>query len=404
MNGAHPARWRRGELGYCSNVHAGESVAELQDNLTRYQQPIRIARGLESMGAGLWLARRAVAALREEKALLHSFRESLLQAGIELFTLNGFPIGGFHDSRVKEQVYRPTWADPERRLYTLALAEILAACLPNGLAEGTISTLPLGQAAGWSAQLQRAALGQLCVLVGDLDRIRQEHGRTIRVCLEMEPGCVLERTDAMLRLFRDELPPVAAESGVRAELLGRHLGVCFDVCHQAVMFEDAFESLQRLHEAGIVVGKIQLSSAVEVADPGSPSIRDALAQFAEPRYLHQVRAPDGVGGTVDAMDLPEALASSRFARAAPWRIHFHVPVHAATLVDEQLATTRDAIGRTLDFLKEYPDVSPHLEVETYTWHVLPDELRPRDDEGMRGALVRELQWVENAMDERGLLA
>jgi sugar phosphate isomerase/epimerase len=393
-------RWARGDLTYCGNVHPGESLGAAAGHLRERFARVRERRGLAWMASGLWLAAPVAAELAGDASARAALAEALAGAGIRLYTLNGFPYGGFHDARVKQAVYRPDWADPRRLAYTLDLARVIAALLPAGTGEGTISTLPLGYRHEWSEARHEAALGALCRLASELARLADATGRRVRVCLEMEPGCVLERTGEALALFAERLPAAARARGTPAGALADHLGVCYDVCHQAVMFEEAGASLGRLHAAGVSIGKVQVSSALAVPDPATA--RQALAPFDEPRYLHQVRARLPGGAVEGPDDLPAALATPGLDRH-PWRVHFHLPIQAETVAGGALATTRVEIGRVLDFLAAHPEVRPHLEVETYTWQVLPADLRPADDAALIERLTDELVWLEGELRGRGLL-
>jgi len=297
----------------------------------------------------------------------------------------------------------PDWSDPRRRDYTLALAGLLAECLPPHAWEGTISTMPLGFQPTWTRARHAAALTALVAMARELGELAQRHGHAIRVCLEMEPGCVLERTDQVVELFTRDLPAAAAKLGVDAALLDAHLGVCFDICHQAVMFEDAQAALARLAAANVHVGKIQVSSALEAVLPAQA--RAALAHYDEPRYLHQVRtAPLADGTQAGVMDLGAALEPDGLPDSAAWRVHFHVPIQADALADGMLTTTRAEIGKVLDYLAREPGLHPQLEVETYTWHVLPPDVRPADDEALIDGLAAELAWLEGELAARKLLA
>lgn len=399
------AAWPREALVYCSNVHPGESLDAVQGTIGRLVAAVGRARGLARCGAGLWLSAQAARELLASAPALDGFIGELERHRVRLFTLNGFPYGGFHEQVVKAGVYAPDWSTTARLDYTLDLARILAATLPREDEEGTISTLPLGSRTDWSPPRQGQAVANLLRLVRSLHDLRLRSGRRIRVCLEMEPGCVLETTEEAIVLLRDTLPLAATTAGVDPALVAEHLGVCFDVCHQAVMFEDPADSIRRLRAAGIRIGKIQISSAVEAPRPGDPQHRAALAAFDEPRYLHQVRCrrPDG---TLDGCaDLPEALSGmAALPDAAPWRVHFHVPVQAAGIADSPLLTTRHAIDAVIGLLASEPDVRPHLEVETYTWHVLPAPLRPQDEAGLVAAIATELGWLESRLAEHRLIS
>lgn len=395
--------WHRGHLAYCSNVHPGETLDAIDGNLEQWFSRVRDARKLRQMHAGLWLSREASLALVSSEEQLQRFAEQLRAHGLLLSTLNGFPFGGFHAQRVKETVYEPNWARRERLDYTLDLATVLSRCLPDDCREGTISTVPLGFAPGWTGEQHQQALHNLCELAGGLVSLKERTGRHIRVCLEMEPGCVLESTDEAVAFFRDDLRGFAADRQIDDEALRQHLGICYDVCHQAVMYETPAQSLEKLTAAGIVVGKIQLSCALDVLDPTDSTTQKSLAEFAEPRYLHQVRAVDSHGDLLSCMDLEEAFASAPMKTADAWRIHFHVPIQADSLAHGNLGTTQGELLKVLDYLANNPALRPHLEVETYTWQVLPPRLRPTDDRQLIDGLANELAWLDKALEERGLL-
>lgn len=390
-------RWQRRDLGYCSNVHAGESLAEVEATVRDSVRAVASARGVTGMAAGLWLSHAAIEALADAGAR-KKFRAHVHANGLRLITLNAFPYGDFHAERVKEAVFLPDWSDQRRLRYTLACAEVLAACLPDDVAEGTISTNPLGLRATWSGEKESVAVGLLLTAVERLDALAAATGKPIRLCLEMEPGGVLERSDQAVAFF-DSLHAAARAAGISPERVQRHLGVCYDACHQAVMYEDPDTALGRLIDAGIAIGKIQLSCALE-AQPGAHT---ALGDYAEPRYLHQVRIPD-VHTLLGASDLAPALADSTLPADRPWRVHFHVPLHADPPAASGLRNTRAELAQVFDVLAKRPALTPHLEVETYTWSVLPAPQRPTDHGALIAGIAAELAWVENELRQRQLLA
>jgi len=392
--------WCRSELTYCTNVHPGENLQQVEAVIRGPLHKVRQNRALDVMGGGLWLSNATALKLSSDESL-KAFAEQLLQNGISLFTLNGFPTQGFHAQRVKQAVYHPDWSEPERLHYTLRLAHILSALLDSDQAEGTISSVPLGFAPEWNPTRNTLAREALCQCLLGLDKIHQQSGRRIRLCLEMEPGCVLESTDELIPYFTSELPQHMRDHGLDPGLIDRHLGICFDVCHQAVMFEDCYDSLSRIHAAGIKIGKIQISSALQLNTPEDSDARNSLAGFIEDKYLHQSRCIDDSGQLLKVMDLDQAFTD--FPRAGAWRTHFHVPIQAETLISDGLGTTQREIGRTLDFLRDNPGIHPHLEVETYTWTALPEEIRPKDNDMMIDGLTAELQWLESEMQSRRLL-
>src|SRR5262245_26697388 len=263
------------ELGYCYNALPGETVAALVDQIRRICGPVRARLGAARLGVGLWIARGAATELREPAAL-RALRAALDEAGLYCFTLNGFPCGGFHAPRVKERVFEPTWAEPARADYTIELAAILAALLPDDVGYGSISTLPLGPA-GVDRGAARTALAR----VGDaLAALARRTGKRIELAIEPEPGAAFERADELARF-----------------IAGSGLGICLDCCHAAVVGEDPAAAFAAMAAAGVRCAKIQISSALVAERPD-----DRLAAFDEPRFLHQVRSVRG-----GAMDLPEAL-------------------------------------------------------------------------------------------------
>ncbi len=392
--------WYRSELTYCTNVHSGENLDQVNEVISGPLCAVRKDRGLTGMGGGLWLSNATAQDLSSSERL-SAFAEQLQQNGIILFTLNGFPIQGFHEQRVKQAVYRPDWSEPERLHYTLRLARILAALLAPDQTEGTISTVPLGFSTDWSQARDKLARDAICQCLIELDKIHRQDGRRIRLCLEMEPGCVLESTSELIPFFTSALPEHMHANDLNPELIDQHLGICFDVCHQAVMFEDCYDSLTRIHEAGIYIGKIQISSALELKTADDTDARNSLAGFIEDKYLHQTRRIDNDEQLLKVMDLDQAFTD--FPETGVWRTHFHVPIQAQSLISEGLGTTQHEICRVLDFLCDHPGLHPHLEVETYTWTALPEQIRPKNNSMIINGLTAELQWLESQMHSRGLL-
>ncbi|WP_327715430.1 metabolite traffic protein EboE [Streptomyces sp. NBC_00490] len=372
-------------LAYCSNVHQAEDLDGVVDQLAAYAEPVRETLGADLLGIGLWLARDVVTELSAAPDAVRRLRAELTARGLETVTLNAFPYGGFHREVVKKDVYLPHWADPARLRYTVDCARVLAGLLPDDALRGSVSTLPLAWRTPWPSEARDSARRALDQLAGQLARLARETGRTIRVGFEPEPGCLVENTVQAAR----ELGGVDPE----------WLGICLDTCHLAVQFEEPAAALRRLADAGLPVVKVQASSALQADDPADPEARRALARFAEPRFLHQTRtAPNGTVTGVD--DLPEALAGG-LDPGSPWRVHFHAPLHAAP--EPPLSTTADELTSSLGVLLGGPEaVCDHIEVETYTWSVLPEHLRPRDREGLVAGLAAELSWARNRFEELGL--
>jgi hypothetical protein len=377
-------------LGYCTNVHPGLTPREVLDGLRNYTVPVGERLELPT-AAGLWLAQSVIEELIDSAEALHSFCREIRQMNLACYTLNAFPYGNFHSDRVKEQVYLPDWSDPRRLEYTANCATVLAELLGDFEA-GSISTVPLG-----FKQLDRPegflelAMDQLVRLAVRFDELYEATGKRIRLAIEPEPLCLLETTSETIEFFA-QLDDYAATLGKR-ELVSEYIGVCYDVCHQAVEFEDVEASLHAIDAAGIHLNKIHITCAIDVPDPAENEAgRRRLAEFVEPRYLHQsfARFDDGTIRTVT--DLSEDLCLDpppHFRDALRWRIHYHVPVNAESL--GPLGTTRNELKIALKTVAAL-DQTPHLEVETYTWSVLPGERTPSLIDGLAGELeaTREL--------------
>lgn len=381
-------------LTYCLNVHPGETWSE---NFATLRTTVLAVRDLvsrdQAFGLGLRLSAAAAATL-DDPARLAELSAFLRSENLFVFTVNAFPFGRFHGGLVKESVYAPDWRSPQRRDYTNQVASILAALIPAS-ATGSISTVPCT----WKLWFPSPAdldpiLENLTDCVAHFAGIAARQGRDILLALEPEPGCLLETTSETVDFFNTRLFARGAfllaaklhtsETAARA-LIRHHLGVCLDTCHAAIQFEDPAESLRRYESEGICVPKIQISSALRTE--ASHAALNALRAFVEPVYLHQVKARTPAGEILGWTDLPEALAELPSTAADEVRIHFHVPLHftgsgslhstASLLTPEFLAH----IGR---------DPLTHLEIETYSWDVLPPSLRSTSVEE---SIAAEFNWL-----------
>jgi sugar phosphate isomerase/epimerase len=383
-------------LTYCTNIHAGETWPEVRQNLERYVVAVkqRVAPN-EPFGVGLRLSAIAADALAAPGELA-AFRELLTAHGLYVFTINGFPYGPFHGTRVKEDVYLPDWLDPLRVTYSDRLAWLLAELLPDGV-EGSVSTVPGAFKARVGGEADAARMADLMLQhVATLHRIRERTGREIALAPEPEPFCHMETIAETVAFFERHVfasaavKRFAALSGLPAPeaeaWLRQKLGVCFDACHMAVEFEEPAAALATLARAGIRVAKIQVSAGLRVPFGGGDDRArlDALQPFAEGVYLHQVTERRGDQLT-RFLDLPEPLAKG--APGDEWRIHFHVPLFRDRL--GPFLNTQDYLREVLAIVRRTA-VTPHLEVETYTWDVLPEEYRRED---IVTAVARELTWV-----------
>lgn len=377
-------------LSYCTNVHAAENLDGVIRQLRDHAEPVRRRLHRDRLGIGLWLAHEAARALTEDPAALRRLRRALDARGLEVVTLNGFPYQGFGAQRVKYRVYRPDWTDPARLDHTADLARLLAALLPDDVDEGTVSTLPLAWRTGFDQAARHTALAALTTLAHRLDALQETTGRSLRIGLEPEPGCTVETTaDAVDALTGGGAPPA------------HRIGVCLDTCHLATAFEDPGQAVDSLAAAGIPVVKSQLSAALHAADPARPAVRASLADFAEPRFLHQTRTPGPDGALLATDDLDEALAPGALPTTAPWRAHFHVPLHAP--LAPPLTATLDVLHAALARLVGGPaPLTHHLEVETYTWQALPPGLRPRTRAQLAAGIAAELDVARDLLTDLGL--
>ena len=387
-----------GALTYCLNIHPTETWDEVRAALTGPLLKVRddIA-GDDAFPVGLRLSNRALVDLRDGGAR-DEFKRILRDERLLAVTVNGFPYGPFHGTRVKEDVYRPDWREMERLRYTCELADLMAEIAPEGETV-SLSTVPGCFRAGSEGHGEVVAENYL-EAVAHLMNVERDTGVTVALAIEPEPACMLETIEETAAFFHDRLlsdraatrlAKIAEASVDEArEALPRHIGLCYDVCHAAVEFEDPAQSIAMLREAGVPIHKLQLSAALRIPEV-TLETREALASFAEPTYLHQVIARGNDGSLRRLTDLPEALARGAEADGEEWRVHFHVPVFLKDL--GAFESTRDFLEEILNLHRREP-ISPHLEVETYTWDVLPENLRT---ERMEQAIARELRWVKGRL-------
>jgi len=376
-------------------VHAGVDLSTICNNLDEFAVPARDASGSDELGIGLWIPAQAAGELANDVA---SFGKFLNQRRLRAFTINGFPYDNFHQPVVKRAVYEPTWWQPARLEYTKQLADILSQLLPENETAGSISTLPIA----WSDEKANAenlakAGANLRELATYLQTIEERSGNKIMVAIEPEPGCVLDTTQDVLDWFEQQLPDQSHR---------RYLSVCHDICHSAVMMEAQQDVLAKLAEAGVAIGKVQVSNAIiadwhSMAEGRQGEAIAQLSEFAEDRYLHQTGRLKADGTFELAEDLPDLIrtAESEDQPACGdqrWIVHFHVPIFL-----EGFGNLRTSQNDTLDCLRflnssNSIDFTGHLEVETYAWTVLPHSMRRR---GLSEDIAREIFWLRDVVAE-----
>ena len=385
-------------IGYCTNVHAGTDVTSICHNLDTYACAVRESLETSSLGVGLWIPNSAATELESAQSV-QQFKEFLQTRSLVPFTINGFPFDNFHQPVVKQQVYIPAWWDVARLEYTCRLAQILSKILPADRHLGSISTLPLGwpnnpydrngERSGPSTeQLSEAGKNQR-KLASFLSDLEQQTGQRIVVAIEPEPGCVLDTTTDLIEWFDRELPEPEHR---------RYITACHDICHSAVMMEPQRDVLNRISEAGIEIGKIQVSSAISVPWHKMPAEQkeravSQLRGFAEDRYMHQTGRLKADNQFELSEDLPVLLESGP-QDDQHWVIHFHVPIFLEGF--GELESSRDCVLHCLEALQQNQDIgfTGHLEVETYAWSVLPAEMQ---QSGLAADISQEIEWLQKTV-------
>lgn len=394
-------------LSYCMNVHPGERLDQVRAALSGPVARLAASFSRGPFAAGLYLANDAARHLDEEPRAREELAALMAEKGLAAFSVNAFPFGGFHEDRVKERAYKPTWTEAPRRAYTLAVARVLAALLPEG-AEGSISTVPLSFKSFQEAQVLERCAAALADTIADLKALEDDTGRRIALALEPEPLASLETSAESIAFFENHLLTGGAlrlagalglAKGEAEALIRRHCGLCFDTCHLALQWEDLSAAARAIAGAGLRIVKTQISVALELRDPDrNPEGVARLRSFAEPRYYHQSIAKSGLR----AVDLPlifdpEGRLNEAWRGVEALRTHFHVPIFWSG--DAVLGTTRRALDGLVPVLLEAG--CRHFEVETYSWDVVPEAERALLAPGVEAMLRRELEEALGLFGEQG---
>lgn len=380
-------------LAYCTNIHRGGSWEETFASLETHVMAVR--RRVcpdDAYAIGLRLGADAAKELSDRQTLTR-FQRWLEQQNCYVFTVNGFPYGQFHGERVKEQVYAPDWTTNERVEYTNLLFDLVGEIVPEGV-EGSVSTVPVSYKEFITEDRQVAAARKnIWKCIEHIEKVSRRTGKKLHLGLEPEPLCYLETSEEMVRFveqMRKDRP-----GDLRLE---EHLGINYDCCHLAVEFESPAEAIGRLKQHKIRFSKFHISNAMRVRP--TPEVRQALHAFTDDIYFHQTIARNGEGEITRHRDLDEALALHNQLPPGPdeeWRIHFHIPLHAEPT--DTFSTTADHVQGVLDLLKADPSMCSHLEMETYTWEVMPAHMKRRN---VVDQLVSEYDWTLKELRDRGL--
>ena len=396
-------KYKNYHLTYCTNVHPGEDWATTFTQLKKHVLPLkeRLAPELP-FGIGLRLSAKAAAELLENDGL-DKFQKWLEQNDLYVFTMNGFPYGAFHDTHVKEKVHEPDWSTKERLKYTGDLIHILGRLLPSEVTLGSISTSPISyrftpKNFKNNKEAKQKITENFAAVVEILFQLKESTGTTIHLDIEPEPDGMVESSAEAVAFFEYLVQDVGMllqkKLRVPAEkahaIILDHLRICYDVCHSALLYEEPSEVMANFEKAGIKIGKIQISSALKIAipleQPERKKIQDRLTAFADSVYLHQVVGLLPDGSFERYKDLPAALESLPVTHSTEWRIHFHVPIFAAEY--DGICSTRQQIERVFS-LPNLKEITSHLEIETYTWDVLPE----KNQSSLTESIAHEYRWV-----------
>ena len=377
-------------LAYCTNVHRGNNWRETFYSLEKYVLEVRKSVcPLKPYAIGLRLGADAARELLEPKVLRRS------SYGL-INKMSCF----YHQWISSRQL---SWTTCKRRClpsrldgsrassYTLSLFQILSYLLPKGM-DGSVSTLPASfKEFHLTGRLPESAFEHLLNCAEEIENLSQKNGQDLHLGLEPEPLGWFETIPETIE-FINELCKLAEDP----EMVRRRIGVNYDCCHLALEYENPRDGLNALKDAGIRLSKIHLSSALVLSQTRTTLL--TLENFVEEVYLHQViTAKNGaVVARIKDLDLALKQEKQKSMNADEWRVHFHVPLHASP--ENGLGDTREHVLMTMDWLAENPDTCTHLEMETYTWEVLPQELRSID---VVEQVIKEYQWTLDALKQRG---
>ncbi len=387
-------------LTYCMNIHEGESWDECFSNICKYILLVKEKLNWnEDFGIGLRLSFVAANELRLPDNL-HKFKKWLIEHDCYVFTINGFSYGEFHSGVVKSNVYLPDWSDTRRLKYTNFLADILSYLVDVGHLYGSISTVPIGFKSHIKSQKKvDYAVKNILQYVVHVSKLKNLSGSNIVLALEPEPCCYLETVDETIEFFNkkllcsNSLKYLSNLTGLNIsdseKLIRTHVGVCLDTCHFAIEFEDPIKSVKKLIAHGIKIAKVQLSSGLRIVDFASDSLKKII-EFSEGVYLHQVVEKRN-NSIVRFTDIPYALSNlsvNGVEKNLEWRVHFHMPIFMNEF--DTFKSTQDFLCDLLDY-QNIHRFTQHLEIETYTWSVIP---KPYKLDLIEDNIVRELEWVK----------
>lgn len=393
-----------GHLTYSMLVHPGDTWSDMKASLTTFMPEIKKRFSPDAkMGVSFRMANATVEELLAKPDQRQWLKNYCLENDLYIFTVNAFPYGPFKGQLVKAEVYEPDWTTEKRTQYTINIANILAEVTSDDI-EPTIQTAPLAfRPKSTDLKYQELFNENIYRVIAHLMELEQQTGRRVKLAVEPEPFCFLESIPETVDWFNESIYTLKAAERIAelsrqplAEVFGavrRYLGVVLDICHQSVQFEDIAEDIKLLSEAGIPIFKLQEAAALMVENV-SPEIVQELKKFTGTIYLSQTNQLRD-GKLTKFLNLEDAIAEwEENPGPCQWRTHFHVPVFLKDLGSFQ--TTRSGIDVALKVHAKTP-LSTHLEIETYTWDVLPDHLKTGD---ITEYLVRELEYVRDELQRQ----
>ena len=372
-------------LAMCGNVFPGDTpgavFSVLEGPVREWAGRLRAAGHPAPVGFGLYLSASAAGPVVRSEAKRGRLAQSLCRAGVETWTANAFPFGGFHNQRVKERAFLPDWRSRQRLAFTCRVSEMLGHLMMPG-ERGSVSTCPLGY--GPDARRSLRAVDHLRRMQDGLLALEQRTGVRLVLALEPEPDGAFERVDELAGW-------IATNLGGEASGEDRRIGVCWDLCHSAVVGETPAEVARCLGETGIPLGKVQISAALECRGGLDATRLGRLAELASDPYLHQVRGRLKDGRPFACSDLARLLKQpSVIEQVDEVRVHCHVPVHVDDFGDGLRGTAwRPGVETALDA------GCADFELETYTLPVLPEAYGGRDH---IGTMVDEMAACARALD------
>ena len=415
---------------YCTNIHTSNNWEECCKNIKHYS--VEIAKKIKQnfkyslnenyFPLGLRFSGKEVEEIQNSPFKFEFLKNLLESHNLFPSVLNAFPYGDFHRAPVKENVHQPDWFNYERVKYTINMANLLVNFVKDKNYQDNygISTNPIGYKYTYDRireyknfhfwhQLVQKSVYHFIEVVKYFIEIEKKTNVNLHLDIEPEPDGIIETSEEMILFFNEYLLLTGVNllsyslgiSTQKAEMyIRRHINICYDICHCAVLFENSFHNLQKYGREGIKIGRIQVSSALSVLFDQNRNQNleklKLLKEFSKSIYLHQISENNNTSSFIkqhrDLEGTLETILPYKIAELSnsEWRIHFHVPIFLSHY--GLLNSTQNEILNTLKYLKKNPDITSVLEIETYTWRVLPVALKI----DLTASIIREYQWlIEN---------